>query len=424
MKIAVIGSGISGLTAAHYLRDHHELTIFEANAYLGGHTATVEVPWQGKNYAIDTGFIVFNDRTYPNFEQLLSELSVESQNSEMSYSVHDEKTGFEYNGHTLRTLFAQKRHWFSLSFYGLLWEVIRFNRLAKQALLTEVDPRDVLVDFLNQHDFSERFCSHYLLPMGAAIWSSSMPQMKTMPLQFFLQFFQHHGLLDLVNRPQWRVVKGGSKQYVEALISNLGEKHQIALNTLITSVIRQSSGVWIKTEKSSHRFDEVIFACHSDQALALLDNPTPEEQQVLSALPYQKNTVVLHTDTDWLPKRSLAWASWNYRLPKEANSNGLPTVTYNMNRLQGLTAPVTFCVTLNPSRSIDATKVLQQFTYEHPIFTRESWQAQQEKPLIQGKNRTWFCGAYWGYGFHEDGVNSALEVVRGINSVLEFRRAS
>ncbi|KKA43729.1 MULTISPECIES: NAD(P)/FAD-dependent oxidoreductase [unclassified Salinivibrio] len=419
MKIAIIGSGIAGLTCAHYLNKQHDITLFEANDYLGGHTATVDVDVASGQYAIDTGFIVFNDRTYPNYERLLNEIGVGRQPSQMSFSVRNDANGLEYNGHSLSSLFAQKRNVINVRFYRFLAEIMRFNRLARDAHETGEAERqgalNTLGDFLNQHGFSDYFCQNYILPMGAAIWSSTLSDMRGFPLAFFLRFFQNHGLLDITNRPQWYVIPGGSREYVKKLTPAFEDK--IHLNSPVTKVRRTPDAVWVTTEAGDQAFEQVIFACHSDQALAMLADPSEAEQQVLGAIPYQDNEVVLHTDTSLLPKRQGAWASWNYHLPLSDKIDTEPAaLTYNMNILQSIQAPETFCVTLNQTDRIEPSKILKQFVYAHPVFNTDSVAAQQQRHRVNGQQRSWFCGAYWYNGFHEDGVRSALDVVEGINS--------
>ncbi|MCD9463162.1 FAD-dependent oxidoreductase [Photobacterium phosphoreum] len=414
MKIAIIGSGISGLTTAWYLRHKHNITLFEANDYAGGHTATVDVEVDSGQYAIDTGFIVFNDRTYPNFEQLLMELDIQGQASEMSFSVHNDNNGLEYNGHGLSSLFAQKKNLFKPQFFHFLYEITKFNRLAKQTAYENIEQQQTLGDFLQQHDLSDYFTENYILPMGAAIWSSSLADMRNIPLDFFLRFFLNHGLLDIVNRPQWYVIPGGSREYVNRMLVEI--EPLIKLNSPVQQVSRLNDQVYITVNDSVEVFDHVIFACHSDQALALLADSTTNEQQILSAMAYQDNEVVLHTDESILPNEKAAWASWNYHLPLISNDSQqqLPALTYNMNILQGIDAPETFCVTLNQTQDIDPSKILRQFTYAHPVFNRSSIHAQQQRHLINGMENTWFCGAYWYNGFHEDGVRSALDVIEAI----------
>lgn len=412
MKIAIIGSGIAGLTCAWRLAGHHQVSLFEAEATAGGHTATVDVSTPQGEYAIDTGFIVYNDRTYPRFIGLLSELGIRGEKTQMSFSVHNPQSGLEYNGHTLTSLFAQRRNLVNPVFWGLLKEIVRFNRVAKQALVS-ADENTTLQTFLDQQKFSNFFARHYILPMGAAIWSSSLQEMRRFPLPLFLRFFEHHGLLDITHRPQWYVVPGGSREYVRAILAQLGDRLNLHLSSPVQQIIRYEEGVKIALADSSHTFDQVIFACHSAQALAMLEAPSNTEREVLGDIGWQRNEVVLHSDSRWLPLRQRAWASWNYRL--SAHDRASACVTYNMNILQGLPdgSPL-FCVTLNPDTPIEARHIWNRFVYEHPLFNPKSWRAQARRSEINGRRRSWFCGAYWYNGFHEDGVRSALDVVKGI----------
>ncbi|WP_072669604.1 NAD(P)/FAD-dependent oxidoreductase [Vibrio injensis] len=415
MKIAIIGSGVSGLTCGHYLHQQHDVTIFEANDYIGGHTATVDVELNGQCYAIDTGFIVYNDRTYPNFIQMMNEIGIRGVATQMSFSVRNDANGLEYNGHTITTLFAQKRNWFKPSFYRFIREILRFNRLAKAAAHDAEDSVQTLGEFLHHHQFSGYFCENYILPMGAAIWSSSLADMRAFPLTFFLRFFLNHGLLDITDRPQWYVIEGGSRAYIEPLTKGFRDK--IRLNAPVEWLRRSGQGIELQVHGKIEHFDEVIFACHSDQALALLSDANHLERELLGAMGYQANEVILHTDTSLLPKRKAAWASWNYRLAGEADQETrLPALTYNMNILQHINSSETFCVTLNSSENINPNKVLRKFTYHHPVFNRAAIAAQQRKAEISGVNHTWFCGAYWHNGFHEDGVKSALDVVTRLSA--------
>ncbi|TKB50596.1 FAD-dependent oxidoreductase [Ferrimonas sediminicola] len=416
-KIAIIGSGISGLTCAHLLSRSNSITLFEAGETLGGHTATLDVDHGGRRWAIDTGFIVFNDRTYPNFRRLLAQLKVRSHPTEMSFSVHNPANGLEYNGHNLDTLFAQRRNLLSIQFLTFLNEILRFNRLCKAQLRRGLIGADhTLGEFLRIHRFSDYFAQHYILPMGAAIWSSSLLGMRQFPLLFFVRFFDHHGLLNISNRPQWYVVSGGSREYIAPMIRSF--KERIRLNTPVKAVRRQGDQVHLELA-SGHKesFDEVILACHSDQALTTLADASVQERQVLGAIPYRNNQVVLHTDTRLLPKNRRAWAAWNYQLDRDPS---LPArVTYNMNILQGLPADApTFCVTLNQGDEVDPDKVIRTFNYAHPVFTRESLNACRRRDTICGRNHTHFAGAYWHNGFHEDGVRSALEVCRRFGETL------
>ncbi|MGD8230692.1 NAD(P)/FAD-dependent oxidoreductase [Vibrio sp. TRT 1302] len=417
MKIAIIGSGISGLTCGYYLSRDHDITLFEANDYIGGHTATVDVELEGSRYSVDTGFIVYNDRTYPNFIALMNEIGVEGRPSQMSFSVRNDSNGLEYNGHTLTTLFAQKRNWLNPKFYSFIFEILRFNRLVKECV-DQTTGENTLGDFLTSHRFSDYFCDNYILPMGAAIWSSTLADMRAFPLQFFARFFLNHGLLDVTNRPQWYVIKGGSREYIKPLTKGFADK--IRLNSSVESVSRDQAGVTVRVNGQTERFDQVIFACHSDQAKHLLADISSVESEILSDLAYQPNEVVLHTDESLLPKRKAAWASWNYWLDGgEQEQSRPPTLTYNMNILQHIQAPKTFCVSLNSSDQIDKDKILKSFVYHHPVFSRDSMAAQARRNEINGLSRTWFCGAYWYNGFHEDGVRSGLDVVRGIRLVSE-----
>ncbi len=413
MKIAIIGTGISGLTCGYYLHRDHALTVYEANDYVGGHTATVDVDVNGEQHAIDTGFIVYNDKTYPNFIRLMAEIGVAGKPTEMSFSVSHLGHNLEYNGHTLSTLFAQKRNWFNPKFYSFVLEILRFNQLAKAHTANGDSQSATLGEFLLEHKFSDYFCENYILPMGAAIWSSTLADMRSFPLSFFTRFFLNHGLLDITDRPQWRVIDGGSRSYIEPLTR--GFRDAIRLNSPVTRVWRDNFGVHIESQGRIEHFDQVIFACHSDQALRLLSDPSSAEQEILSGLEYQDNQVILHTDTTLLPKRRSAWAAWNYRLcGHQAEFERQPTLTYNMNILQHIESDTTFCVSLNSRELIDSTKILREFCYQHPVFTTTTMAAQQRRDEINGVYSTWFCGAYWYNGFHEDGVRSALDVVKAI----------
>ncbi|KHT40407.1 NAD(P)/FAD-dependent oxidoreductase [Vibrio sinaloensis] len=415
MKIAIIGTGISGLTCGYHLHKEHDVTVFEANDYIGGHTATIDVQLENKTYAVDTGFIVYNDRTYPNFIQMMNEIGVKGLPTQMSFSVRNDATGLEYNGHTVTTLFAQKRNWFNPKFYAFIFEILKFNKAVKQVVELNQGQQQTLGEFLNTQGFSDYFCDNYILPMGAAIWSSTLADMRAFPLDFFARFFLNHGLLDVTNRPQWYVIEGGSRAYVEPLIS--GFKDRIRLSTPVESVTRDSSGVVIKANGSVERFDHVIFACHSDQAMALLQDASLTETDILTGLEYQENEVILHYDEKLLPKSRAAWASWNYRLSGgQDEQERRPTLTYNMNILQHIESPKTFCVSLNSSEQISPDKILRTFHYDHPVFNQKSLASQKRRNEINGINQTWFCGAYWYNGFHEDGVRSALDVVKGLQS--------
>lgn len=419
-RIAVVGSGISGMAAAWYLSARHEVTLFESAERLGGHTATIDVDIQGPQgsqaWAIDTGFIVFNDWTYPHFQRLMATLGVESQATEMSFSVHETDVDFEYNGHTLMSLFAQRSNLLRPSFYRLLKDILRFNRQAVRDLDSgELADDLTLGDYLDLRGYSEAFQRRYLLPMGAAIWSASIQDLRGFPLTFFVRFFSNHGLLNVSHRPQWYTLVGGSRSYIPALTAPYASR--IRLNSPVTAVSRDLAGVTLTTPHGEERFDHVVLACHSDQALGMLKDPSHAEQDVLGAMPYQDNEVVLHTDIGLLPRRQRAWASWNYRLDQR-NASDRVSVTYDMNILQRLESDTTFCVTLNDSDSIDPSKVLGTFTYAHPCFTLEGYAAQKRHDEVSAAaathGRTHYCGAYWRNGFHEDGVWSALRVARAL----------
>ncbi|ATC97127.1 NAD(P)/FAD-dependent oxidoreductase [Pseudoalteromonas tunicata] len=405
-KIAIIGSGISGLTAAHLLHTKHDITLFESNDYIGGHTATKDIEYGAKTYAIDTGFIVCNDKTYPNFLKLMDKIGIKRRPTEMSFSVKNIRNGLEYNGNNLNSLFAQRRNLLKPSFWRLINEILRFNKQCKELYSkNQINPALTLGDFLVAEKFSQAFCENYILPMGAAIWSTSLTEMRAFQLRFFVQFFYNHGLLNISDRPQWYVIEGGSREYIAPLIA--GFKDKIRLNSKILKVSRTDNAVQLHFDDDLiEQFDEVIFACHSDQALALLGDATEDEKTILGAISYSANDVVLHTDKTLLPKRPLAWASWNYQL--DDNLDRPACVTYNMNILQGITAPTTFCVTLNQTDLIDPTKILAKFVYHHPVFNQKSLAAQQQRLNICGQQHTHFVGAYWHNGFHEDGVKSAL----------------
>ena len=416
MKIAIIGSGISGLTLAHHLYKQHAITVFEGNGHIGGHTHTHAIDLFGQTYNVDTGFIVFNDRTYPNFNQLLDELKVPWQPSHMSFSVRNEATGLEYNGTTINSLFAQRRNFLKPSFYGMIADILRFN---KQSLsLLESGDEISLGDYLTQNQYKPLFINNYIVPMGAAIWSTDAAQMMHFPARFLVRFFHHHGMLTVSNRPQWRTIVGGSARYVEALTKPF--KQHIKLNTPIASVQRANNCVNIKLKNCNEQsFDYVFFACHSDEALSLLgDDATAIEREILSAIPYQENTIYLHHDASLLPKRKLAWAAWNYHVtekPKKEfqETSMLPVtnkvhVTYNMNILQNLSSKEPILVTLNHTDLINPAKVIKRLRYTHPVYTIAGAAAQKRHGDISGHNRTGFAGAYWRNGFHEDGVVSAL----------------
>ncbi|MEY4704630.1 MAG: hypothetical protein RL042_826 [Nitrospirota bacterium] len=412
MKIAIVGTGISGMVAAYLLQRDHEITVFEAADYIGGHTNTIDVALNGQTYAVDTGFIVFNDWTYPNFIALLKKLGVESQASEMSFSVKCERTGLEYNGTNLNTLFAQRRNLLRPSFYRMIRDILRFNR-ESLTLLTEPGPGPSLGSYLDSNCYSHAFIDHYIVPMGAAIWSVDHATMLGFPARYLVQFFKNHGMLSVDDRPTWRVIKGGSQRYAENLVTPFRDR--IHLKSPVDSISRYLDFVEVRTRLAGQdyralQFDHVIIAAHSNQALSMLADPSPSEKDILGAIRYQENEAVLHTDASLLPRRKLAWAAWNYHLLPTQPDRAV--VTYHMNRLQGLRVPLEFCVTLNHSEAIDPQKIIRRLTYHHPVYSPAAIVAQKRHGDISGVNRTSYCGAYWGFGFHEDGVKSALAVCK------------
>lgn len=416
MKIAIIGSGISGLTCGWLLHRKHDVRVFEANSYIGGHTNTVDFELHGRPYSVDTGFIVCNDRTYPNFLQLIDHLGVQRNPTEMSFSVRCDSSGVEYSGSTLRGVFIQPTNLFRPSFLRMVADIFRFNKQGTRD--ADRVPQEMTVgQYLERNRYGRGFCERYLLPMGAAIWSCPTGTFRKFPIRFILEFYKHHGLLSITNRPQWYVIDGGSKRYVDRLTQ--GFRERIELDTPVQLVSRSEHGVTIQTPESREEFDEVIFACHSDQALRLIDQPTPREVDMLSAFPYGANDAVLHTDTSMLPKNPGAWASWNYRVRPDVDDRA--TLTYNMNILQHVESPETICVSLNDVDGIDPERVIGRYRYEHPIFSVRRHEVQQDHTALIRRNRTSFCGAYWGNGFHEDGVASALAVCRryGAKDVLD-----
>ena len=409
MKIAIIGSGISGLTSAYLLNRNHDITVFEANNYIGGHTHTHNIKIKNKEYAVDTGFIVYNERTYPNFIKLLDKLGVERQLSTMGFSVKSASEDYEYAGESLNSLFAKRSNIFRLGFLRMLYEMYRFGKKSDSTGLG-LDVSITLGTYLRSENYSNEFINYFIIPMGAAIWSTPANKVLDMPAYFFIKFFYNHGMLEIINRPKWWVIKDGSSAYIKKIIK--GFESKINLSSPIKTVSRLDNGIEIETANSKKplMFDAVVFATHSDQALGMLKDPTEKEKDILSSIPYQKNEVLLHTDSSVLPKRKLAWASWNYQL--DSNPESPVVLTYNMNILQSLDCDETFCVTLNDHQSVDKSKVLKKITYHHPLFTVKGIEAQKRKLEISGVNNTYYCGAYWHNGFHEDGVASAIEVCK------------
>lgn len=414
VRIAIIGAGISGLTVAHLLHREHEIVVFESENRLGGHTNTVRIDTPHDTYHVDTGFIVFNDRNYPGFERLLSVLKVPWQASGMSFSVSDELGRFEYSSRSPNGLFARRRHLLTPSFYRMLADLRRFQRAARE-LAGDGDERVSLRDWLERERFSREFVDRLIVPQVSAVWSADPRSLWSFPARFLARFFEHHGMLQLLGRPRWRTIRGGSARYVEALTAPFAQR--IRVRAPVREVTRFVDHVLVRVEGATpERFDHVVVATHSDQALALLADASPAEREVLGAIPYQRNEAVLHTDRRLLPRRRAAWASWNYHLLEESRDR--TTVTYHMNRLQSLRADREFLVTLNVTDRIDPAQVIRTIEYAHPVYTPEGVRAQGRVDEISGRNRTHFCGAYWGWGFHEDGVQSGLRVAAAFGARL------
>ena len=414
MRIAIVGAGISGLLVAHLLHREHEITVFEAAEHAGGHTNTIRVDTPYETHHVDTGFIVFNDRNYPTFERLLSRLGVEWQPSTMTFSVSDGLGDFEYNGGSPNGLFAKRAHLVTPWFHRMLADLARFNRSARE-LMDHPGEGPSLGHWLEQKRFSRPFIDRLIVPQAAAVWSADPRQMWSFPARFLAEFFDNHGMLGVHGRPRWRAVRGGSARYVEALVAPW--RPRLRLKAPVQAVTREHDHVLVKPRGGeAERFDEVVIATHSDQALTLLADAGPAEHEILSAIPYQRNEAVLHTDVTMLPRRRRAWASWNYHLLDEPSSRA--TVTYHMNRLQSLHAERDFCVTLNRTADIAPEHVIRTIAYAHPVYTPAGIRAQARVREISGQNRTHFCGAYWGWGFHEDGAASGLRVAERFGAKL------
>lgn len=419
MRIAVVGSGIAGLASAWLLSRKHDVTLFEANDYLGGHTHSHDVCQQGQAFRIDSGFIVHNPQHYPLLTRLFAELGVASQSTTMSFSVHNEATGLEYNAATLDTLFCQRSNLWSPRFLGMVRDLLRFYREAP-ALLQRPNDTTSLGDYLIQQGYGAVFRDQHLVPMASALWSSPPGQILSFPARYLVQFMANHQMLQINDRPQWRVVQGGSASYVQALRAQWPVRER--LNCAVRSIRRRVDGAQVESLAGSEHFDQVVLACHSDQALALLADADEREQSILGAIPYQVNDTVLHTDASVLPRRRKAWAAWNVWLPRDPAE--VCTVSYCMSLLQGIESAQPFIVTLNRTDAIDPDKVLCRMSYHHPVYTLASVAAQARKIEIQGRRRTWFAGAYWGWGFHEDGMRSAVEVAAALGVCWPMGSAS
>ena len=407
MRIAIIGAGISGLCAAYYLARRHEVAVFEKNDYSGGHANTALVSEQGREIPVDTGFIVFNQRNYPNLCRLFDELGVASIDTDMSFSVHCERSGLEYNGTSFNKLFAQRKNIINIRFWRMLKDINRFNKEAVRLLHGAADDRITVEDYVQRHGYGREFLDHYLAPLGASLWSSPAGRFRQFPLLFVIEFLNNHCMLQLGGRPQWKTVKAGAREYVKKLTR--GFKDRIRPGEAVKRIIRHKSRVELVTKTESGLcFDEAIVCCHPDQALRLLHEPHGHERELLGQFQYQQNEAVLHTDTRLLPRNKSAWASWNYRIPEK--SEDPVAVTYNMNKLQSLDTARTYCVSLNQTRHIERDKILKRIIYYHPQFSPGRAEAQARHADLIRRERVSYCGAYWGYGFHEDGVRSALAV--------------
>lgn len=421
-KVAIIGSGVAGLSAALRTSKFAHVTLFEAESRLGGHANTVDVTLEGVTHGVDTGFLVYNERTYPGLIRLFAELGVVTAPSDMSFSVQVPDKDMEWCGTNLNSVFAQRRNLLRADFWTMLREILRFNELATSLAVggSDAELQEPVGSFLYRNHFSDSFRDLYFLPMIGCIWSCPTEQMLKFPVSTLIRFCHNHGLLQVVDRPQWYTVAGGSRQYVSKLRDKLlAQGVAIRSGVPVQQVFRNPRGVQVLTDTGPESFDEVVFACHSDQALSLLAQPTLEEQDLLGAIRYHGNTAVLHTDTAVLPKRKLAWAAWNYeRASNDSREQAQVCLHYLLNRLQPLPFKTPVIVTLNPARAIDESKVIRKIDYAHPVFDQAAVAAQPRIQAIQGDNHTWFAGAWLGYGFHEDGYQSAQKVAQGMHAVL------
>jgi len=430
MKVAIVGSGISGLAAAYRLLPHVHVTLLESGSYFGGHTHTVDVtlptPQGTKTWGIDTGFLVFNERTYPRLIALLAELEVETAPSDMSFSVQvpaaQGHRPVEWSGNNLTTVFAQKRNLLSPRFWGMLADLLRFNRLCTRLASEgkEAELAEPLQDFLDRHRFGLAFRDWYFLPMLGCIWSCPTDQMLRFPVATMIRFCHNHGLLQVNDRPQWHTVVGGARHYVEKIVARIPDAR---LNTPVRQIERDAAGVTLHTDRGSERFDHVVLATHSDQSLALLRQPSPVESEVLGAIRYQPNRAVLHTDTSVLPERTAAWAAWNYeRASDEQQESNRVCLHYLLGKLQPMPFEQAIVESLNPVRPIAQEKVLAEFEYSHPVFDMAAIDAQKRIPELQGEQHTWYCGAWTGYGFHEDGLKSGLAAAEALLTATQQAR--
>ncbi len=410
MRIAIVGTGISGLACAHLLHRRHDVVVFESDDRTGGHSNTKRVELPDASVDVDTGFIVYNERTYPLFTRLLAELGVQTQRSDMSFGVSDAVTGTEWRGTSLATVFAQPTNALKPAFWRMLADIARFNRAALRLL--ENPPRDsyTLAEMLAEHRWSRELVDWYLVPIGSSIWSSPPSAFTGIPAVTFARFFERHGLLRVRDQPHWRTVSGGSQRYVQKLLAPLEAEGRVHVSTPVEKVRRHDGGVELVTRYGPEVFDHVVLATHSDQALALLSDADRLEREVLGQIAYQPNVATLHTDASLMPRARRAWASWNYRRPLGGAERA--TLTYHMNSLQGIASRAPVLVTLNQPEAVDPDKVVAHIPYAHPVMDSRTVAAQKRREELDGHQRTWFCGAYWGYGFHEDGMRSAVETCR------------
>jgi len=415
MRIAIVGTGISGLTSAYLLNREHDVHVFEANDYIGGHTNTIQVNEGNRSIPVDTGFIVFNEKNYPHLCRLFDALNVKSRDSDMSFSVHCEKTGLEYNGTDLNRIFSQRKNIFNPGFFKMLKDIMRFHEHAPSILENGLTDTTTVAEFATIHEYSKNFIEYYLMPLGASLWSCPAERFRQFPIKFVLEFLDNHCMLQVNNRPQWKTVVGGSKQYIAPLTQSFFEN--IHLNKPVSRVERKNNEVKLFFKDGTNEpFDEVILATHADTSRRLVVDIDKEENDLLSLFDYQDNEAVLHTDINVLPKKKRTWASWNYRIPAIENSHA--SVTYNMNMLQGIESEHTYSVSLNQTQDIDPEKIIRRINYHHPVFHpgRDLAQSQHHK-MIRRRGIS-YCGAYWGYGFHEDGVRSAIAVGEAYDQVL------
>lgn len=413
MKIAVVGSGISGLTCAYLLSDVHEVTLYEKDNRLGGHTSTVLVDHETRQFAVDTGFIVFNEKNYPNFCRLIERLKVKSRPTTMSFSVCDRANDFEFGGSSIAGVVGTAKNVLRPRWWSVIRGVFKLRSTGREAL-AQIPEQTTIAELYQSGDFSKRFLDNYLLPMAAAIWSAPRDDLMRFPAIFFLRFFDNHGMLDLRRRPQWKTIVGGSRSYIDAMMPKL--RSRVRLAESVVSVRRTSPGVLVRTQAREEGFDHVVLAAHADESLAMLADPSDAEREILSAMPYQTNDVVLHTDASLLPRRPRCWAAWNYQMCDRPERPAI--VTYNMSMLQGFRTRVPLCVTLNSTERIDPAKVLHRSSFAHPLYTIAGERARARIGQISGVHGTHYCGAYWGNGFHEDGVNSALRVCERLGASL------